>query len=103
VGEPDARVLRRHRGECSAHRLDSERMIGGALGRLSLSDRRDEDRGPKEGVRRRMYTGGRIGSRHATASGRPPTGVLMPGVLGELAFYYGACWLHHRSAQRRGE
>ncbi len=33
----------------------------------------------------------------------PPTGVLT-GVLGELAFYYGACWLHYRSsAQRRGE
>ena len=29
----------------------------------------------------------------------PPTGVLT-GVLGELAFYYGACWLHYRSAQR---
>jgi len=29
-----------------------------------------------------------------------PTGVLT-GVLGELAFYYGACWLHYRSAQRR--
>ncbi len=32
----------------------------------------------------------------------PPTGVLT-GVLGEMAFYYGACWLHYRSAQRRGE
>ena len=32
----------------------------------------------------------------------PPTGALT-GVLGELAFYYGACWLHYRSAQRRGE
>jgi hypothetical protein len=32
----------------------------------------------------------------------PPTGVLT-GVLGELAFYYGACWLHHRLAQRRGK
>ena len=31
-----------------------------------------------------------------------PTGVLT-GVLGEMAFYYGACWLHHRSAQRRGK
>jgi hypothetical protein len=28
----------------------------------------------------------------------PPTGVL-----GELSFYYGACWLHYRSAQRRGK
>ncbi len=33
----------------------------------------------------------------------PPTGVLITGVLGEMAFYYGACWLHHRSAQRRGK
>ena len=32
----------------------------------------------------------------------PPTGVLT-GVLGELAFYYGACCLYHRSAQRRGK
>ena len=31
----------------------------------------------------------------------PPTGVLT-GVLGELASYYGACCLYHRSAQRRG-
>ena len=30
----------------------------------------------------------------------PPTGAPMTGVLGELAFYYGACWLHYRSAQR---
>ena len=29
----------------------------------------------------------------------PPTGVLT-GVLGELSFYYGACWLYYRSAQR---
>ncbi len=28
----------------------------------------------------------------------PPTGALT-WVLGELAFYYGACWLHYRSAQ----
>jgi hypothetical protein len=33
-------------------------------------------------------------------SGAPPTGVLT-GVLGEMSFYYGACWLHYRSAQRR--
>ncbi len=30
----------------------------------------------------------------------PPTGVLT-GVLGEMAFYYGACWLHYRSEQQR--
>jgi hypothetical protein len=32
----------------------------------------------------------------------PPTGVLTE-VLGEMAFYYGAHWLHYRSAQRRGK
>jgi hypothetical protein len=32
----------------------------------------------------------------------PPTGVLT-GVLGEMAFYYGACWSHHRSAHRPGK
>ena len=32
----------------------------------------------------------------------PPTGVLT-GVLGEMAFCYEACWLHYRSAQRRGK
>ncbi len=32
----------------------------------------------------------------------PPTGVLT-GVLSEMAFYYGACWRHYRSAQRRGK
>ena len=38
-------------------------------------------------------------SRGAWPGETPPTGVLT-GVLGELAFYYGACWLHYRSAQR---
>ena len=37
-------------------------------------------------------------SRSPWPSETPPTGVL-----GEMAFYYGACWLHHRSAQRRGK
>ncbi len=32
----------------------------------------------------------------------PPTGVLTE-VLGEMAFYYGACCLYHRSAQRWGK
>jgi hypothetical protein len=42
-------------------------------------------------------------SRGAWLSEAPPTGVLT-GVLGEMAFYYGACWLHYRSAQpRRGK
>ena len=39
-------------------------------------------------------------SRGPWLSEAPPTGVLT-GVLGELSFYYGACWLHYRSAQRR--
>jgi hypothetical protein len=29
----------------------------------------------------------------------PPTG-LLTGMLGEMTFYYGACWRHYRSAQR---
>ena len=29
----------------------------------------------------------------------PPTG-LTTGMLGEMAFYYGACWCHYRSARR---
>ena len=40
-------------------------------------------------------------SRGPWPSEAPPTGVLT-GVLGELAFYYGACWLYYRSAQRWG-
>jgi hypothetical protein len=31
-----------------------------------------------------------------------PSEVPATGVLGEMAFYYGACWLHHYSMQRRG-
>ena len=34
-------------------------------------------------------------SRGSWPSEVPPTEVL-----GEMAVYYGACWLHHRSAQR---
>jgi hypothetical protein len=42
-------------------------------------------------------------SRGPWLSEAPPTEGLT-GVLGEMAFYYGACWLHHRSsAQRRGK
>jgi hypothetical protein len=42
-------------------------------------------------------------SRSPWPSEVPPTGVLTE-VLGEMAFYYGACWLHYRSAQpRRGK
>jgi hypothetical protein len=36
-------------------------------------------------------------SRGPWSSEAPPTGVLT-GVSGELAFYYGACWRHHRSS-----
>jgi hypothetical protein len=32
-------------------------------------------------------------------SENPPTGMLT-GMPGEMAFYYGACWRHYRSAQR---
>ena len=35
-------------------------------------------------------------SRGSWLSETPPTGVL-----GEMSFYYGACWLHYRSAQRQ--
>ena len=38
-------------------------------------------------------------SRGPWPSEVPPTGVLT-GMLGEMAFYYGACWRHYRSAQR---
>ena len=38
-------------------------------------------------------------SRGPWPSESPPTGMLT-GMLGEMAFYYGACWRHYRSAQR---
>jgi hypothetical protein len=38
-------------------------------------------------------------SRGPWLSEAPPTGMLT-GMLGEMAFYYGACWRHYRSAQR---
>jgi hypothetical protein len=42
-------------------------------------------------------------SRGAWPSEASPTGVLTE-VLGEMAFYYGACWLHYRSTRpRRGK
>jgi hypothetical protein len=31
-----------------------------------------------------------------------PREVPATGVLGDMAFYYGACWLHHHSMQGRG-
>ena len=45
---------------------------------------------------------GRGHGRRPRHSEAPPTGVLT-GVLGELAFFYGACWLHYRSAPQRPE
>jgi hypothetical protein len=44
---------------------------------------------------------GRPQGRRLRPSEVPLRGELT-GVLGEMAFYYGACWLHYRSAQRRG-
>ena len=38
-------------------------------------------------------------SRGPWPSEAPPTG-LLTGMLGEMTFYYGACWRHYRSAQR---
>ncbi len=38
-------------------------------------------------------------SRGPWPSEAPPTG-LPAGMLGEMAFYYGECWRHYRSAQR---
>jgi hypothetical protein len=38
-------------------------------------------------------------SRGPWPSEAPPIG-LPTGMLGEMAFYYGACWRHYRSAQR---
>ena len=38
-------------------------------------------------------------SRKPWPSEAPPTG-LQTGMVGEMAFYYGACWRHYRSAQR---
>jgi hypothetical protein len=41
-------------------------------------------------------------SRGSWPSETPPIAALT-GVRGELAFYYGACWFHYRSAQCRGK
>jgi hypothetical protein len=38
-------------------------------------------------------------SRGPWPSEAPPTGLLTV-MLGEMVFYYGACWRHYRSAQR---
>ena len=46
------------------------------------------------------YSNERPSSQDPWPSEAPPTGVLT-GVLSELAFYYGACWLHNRSAPPR--
>ena len=39
-------------------------------------------------------------SRGPWPSEVPPTTGLLTGMLGEMTFYYGACWRHYRSAQR---
>ena len=38
-------------------------------------------------------------SRGPWPSEAPPTGMLT-GMVGEMSFYYGACWRHYRSARR---
>jgi hypothetical protein len=38
-------------------------------------------------------------SRGPWPSEAPPSGPLT-GMMGEMTFYYGACWRHYRSAQR---
>jgi hypothetical protein len=38
-------------------------------------------------------------SRGPWPSEAPPTGMLT-GMVGEMTFYYGACWHHYRSARR---
>jgi hypothetical protein len=38
-------------------------------------------------------------SRGPWPSEAPPTGMLT-GMVGEMTFYYGACWRHYRSARR---
>jgi hypothetical protein len=45
------------------------------------------------------YSDGERPSRKPWPSEAPPTG-LQTGMLGEMAFFYGACWRHYRSAQR---
>jgi hypothetical protein len=45
------------------------------------------------------YSDHELPSRGPWPSESPPTG-MQTGMLGEMAFYYGACWRHHRSAQR---
>ena len=57
---------------------------------------------------RRPGGAGSKGSPAAYSDERPsrgpwPSETPLTGVLGELSFYYGACWLHYRSAQRRGK
>ena len=48
------------------------------------------------------YSDDERSSRGPWPSEAPPVG-LPTGMLGEMAFYYGACWLHYRSAQRQGK
>jgi|SRR5215203_6341052 len=46
---------------------------------------------------------GRRGRGPQRPSEAPPTGMLLPGVLSELAFYYGACCLYPHLPPRRGK
>jgi hypothetical protein len=45
------------------------------------------------------YSDGERPSRDPRPSEAPPTGMLT-GMVGEMTFYYGACWRHYRSARR---
>jgi hypothetical protein len=45
------------------------------------------------------YSDDERSSRGPWPSEAPPAW-LPTGMLGEMAFYYGACWRHYRSAQR---
>ena len=43
-------------------------------------------------------------SDHERPSQGPwPSEAPLSGMLGEMTFYYGACWRHYRSAQRQGK
>ena len=66
--------------------------------RSPMSDARPERNHTSRG--RAQPAGREEVPRRPRPSYAPPSGAPMTGVLGELAFYYGACWLHYRSAQR---
>ena len=68
----------RRKGATSCSRGTSKGAIDGA--QAAYSDEEPPSRGP-------------------WPSEVPPTG-LLTGMLGEMAFCYGACWRHYRSARR---